>query len=420
MFDYRGHFSLRLDELRATGGYRNFLDIERVAGSFPAAIRHRGAGEPQPVTVWCSNDYLGMGQHPEVLAAMRATLDATGAGSGGSRNISGTSHLHGRLEAELADLHGKESALLFPSGYSANDAALTVLGRLLPGAVILSDALNHASLIAGIRHSGADKRVFRHNDAAHLDSLLAEIPRDRPKVVVLESVYSMDGDIAPLRELAAVARRHGALTFLDEVHAVGIYGPRGAGIAARDGVAGGFDVVMGTLAKAFGVAGGYIAGDAEIVDAVRSFASAFIFTTSPAPVVVAGALAAVVHLKRSTVERDVLFRHSALLHRLLRQARIPVVSDATHLVPVLVGDARQCARIAADLLEEYGLYVQPINAPSVPAGTERLRVTPTPAHTPERIEEFATALDKLWTRHGLPRLEAPRVADRSDALLLTH
>lgn len=410
MFDYVEFFASQLDDLRDRGGYRTFLEVERLAGSFPAALKH-GPGPGRRIRVWCSNDYLGMGQHPLVLEAMKRAVDESGAGSGGSRNISGNHRYHVELERELADLHGMESALVFPTGYSANDAALTVLASRLPGCVVLSDELNHASMIAGIRHSGAEKLIFRHNDPEHLEELLAGTDPAVPKIVALESVYSMESDVAPLARVAELARSYGAFTYLDEVHAVGMYGPRGAGKAAELGLEGRFDVVQGTLAKAFGAAGGYIAGPAPVVDAVRSFASAFIFTTSLPPAVAAGALAAVRHLKRSEKERSRLHEKAALLHSLLRELGIPVVSDDAHIVPVLIGDARACREVAEELLERHGFYVQPINAPSVPPGTERLRVTPTPQHEDGEIVAFADALDDIWRRADLPRrLSAEPVA----------
>jgi 5-aminolevulinate synthase len=405
LYDYRGFFAAEIETLKVLGNYRTYLDIERRAGEFPHALSH-GSGPDAPgrrISVWCSNDYLGMGQHPLVLEAMRKAIDESGAGSGGSRNISGTNHYHVLLEAELADLHGTEAALIFPTGYSANDAALTVLAGRLPGCLVFSDELNHASMIAGIKHSGAEKRIFRHNDAGHLEELLAAADPALPKIVALESIYSMESDRAPLERIAGIARTHGALLYLDEVHAVGMYGPRGAGLAAELGIADRFDVIQGTLAKAFGIAGGYVAGPASIVDAVRSFASAFIFTTSPPPAVAAGALAAVRHLKRSDRERGDLRSKAALLHRLLSERGIPVVSDAAHIVPVLVGDAVKCRNVASALLDRYGIYVQPINSPSVPVGTERLRVTPTPHHTEEQIHAFVNALDAIWRELGLHR-----------------
>ncbi|WKX07872.1 5-aminolevulinate synthase [Streptomyces sp. NL15-2K] len=395
-------FTSEIRDLERQGGYRTFLEVERLAGAFPAALKH-GPGTGRRISVWCSNDYLGMGQHPLVLEAMKRAVDESGAGSGGSRNISGNHRYHVELERELADLHGMESALIFPSGYAANDAALTVLAGRLPGCVVLSDELNHASMIAGIRHSGAEKQIFRHNDLDHLEELLAGTDPALPKIIALESVYSMESDVAPLERVAELARAYGAFTYLDEVHAVGMYGPRGAGKAAELGLEGRFDVVQGTLAKAFGTAGGYVAGPAPVVDAIRSFAAAFIFTTSLPPAIAAGSLAAVRHLKRSEEERRQLRDKSQLLHGLLGEYGIPVVSDEAHIVPVLVGDSLGCRDVAGELLERHGCYVQPINAPSVPVGTERLRVTPTPHHEDDEIAAFAAALNGIWERAELPR-----------------
>ncbi len=402
MYDYRGFFAAEIEALKERGGYRTFLDIERQAGSFPHALCY-GPDNGRRISVWCSNDYLGMGQHPLVLEAMRKAIDDSGAGSGGSRNISGNNHYHVLLEEELADLHGTEAALIFPSGYAANDAALTVLAGRLPGCVVLSDELNHASMIAGIKHSGAEKLIFRHNDVDHLEELLAGTDPSLPKIVAMESIYSMESDVAPLERISELCREYGAFTYLDEVHAVGMYGPRGAGKAAEMGIADRFDVVQGTLAKAFGIAGGYVAGPASVIDAIRSFASAFIFTTSLPPAVAAGALAAVRHLKRSDHERTQMKAKAKLLHSLLRDRGIPVVSEEAHIVPVLVGDSQKCREVAAELMDRNGIYVQPINSPSVPTGTERLRVTPTPHHCEDQIHWFANALDAVWTRAGLPR-----------------
>jgi 5-aminolevulinate synthase len=403
VYDYVNFFSEEIEKLKDRGGYRTFLQIERQSGHFPAALSY-GPGRDKHISVWCSNDYLGMGQHPDVLEAMKQAICESGAGSGGSRNISGNIRYHVQLEKELAELHGKEAALVFPSGYVANDAALTVLAGRLPRCVVLSDELNHASMIAGIRHSGAEKHVFRHNDLDHLEELLAGTDPALPTVVALESIYSMESDIAPLERVAELAEQYGAFTYLDEVHAVGMYGPQGAGKAAEQGLAERFDVIQGTLAKAFGTAGGYIAGPAPIVDAVRSFASAFIFTTSLPPAVAAGALAAVRHLRRSDEERRSLHARAAQLQKLLRHRAIPVVSEAAHIVPVLVGDAAKCRDVAAELLDRHGFYVQPINSPSVPAGSERLRVTPTPAHSEAEVVAFADALDLAWENADLPRV----------------
>ncbi|MGW1865291.1 5-aminolevulinate synthase [Streptomyces mauvecolor] len=409
MFSYVDFFSAEISKLREQGGYRTFLEIERRAGEFPGALKH-GPGPGRRISVWCSNDYLGMGQHPLVIESMKRAVDESGAGSGGSRNISGNSHYHVRLEEELADLHGAEAALIFPSGYSANDAALSVLAGRLPGCVVFSDELNHASMIAGIRHSGAEKHVFRHNDTDHLEELLAGTDRELPKLIALESVYSMESDVAPLERIAELAETYNAFTYLDEVHAVGMYGPHGAGKAAELGIADRFDVIQGTLAKAFGAAGGYVAGPAPVIDAVRSFATAFIFTTSLPPAVAAGALAAVRHLKRSDREREQLRAKAELLQGLLREYGIPVVSDEAHIVPVLIGDSDKCRVVASELLEQHGIYVQPINSPSVPAGSERLRVTPTPQHSDDEVVAFACALNGIWERVGLPRFLAEPVA----------
>ncbi|MEV5953330.1 5-aminolevulinate synthase [Streptomyces sp. NPDC051987] len=396
-------------ELEELGEHkRSFLEIGRRAGRFPSAMARTGTtGPDQEISVWCSNDYLGMGQHPSVLEAMKTTIDAFGAGSGGSRNIGGTNYYHVLLEDELAALHHKESALVFSSGYTANDGALTVLAGRHPDTLVFSDALNHASIIDGLRHSRAEKVIFRHNDTAHLAELLAAADPDRPKLIVLESVYSMSGDIAPLEEIADLADRHHATTFLDEVHAVGMYGPEGAGISASLGIADRFTVIMGTMAKGFGTAGGYIAGPAPLVEAVRSFSRPFIFTTSLPPATAAGALAAVQHLRSSDVERTRLATNARLLHRLLGERGIPFVSPDSHIVSVLVRDDLKCQRASAMLLQRHGIYVQAINAPSVRAGEEILRVAPSATHTTSDVEKFAEALDGIWEELGLPRNGTP-------------
>lgn len=400
--NYDTCFAEQLDVLRQEGRYREFAELERRAGEFPRVMRHH-AGGIAPAMVWCSNDYLGMGQHPEVLAAMHAALDRYGAGAGGTRNISGTSHLHVELERELADLHGTEAALLFNSGYMSNWASLSTLAARLPGCVLVCDQLIHASMIEGVRHSRAEKRIFRHNDLADLERILAAIGPDRPKLVVIESVYSMDGDIAPLAAIADLAERYGALTYLDEVHAVGMYGPRGGGVSERDGVAHRFGVIEGTLGKAFGVMGGYVAGSAVLCDFLRSFASGFIFTTALPPVLAAGAIASIRHLKRSDVERQTQRARVALLRRLLDEAGIPHLANPSHIVPVMVGEAARCKAISDRLLEAHGIYVQPINYPTVARGTERLRFTPGPLHSEADIAGLVDALSAVWTELGLRR-----------------
>jgi len=395
--DYDSIFRAAIERLHDEGRYRVFIDILRTKGSYPNAQCFGGNG-PKPITVWCSNDYLGMGQHPAVVEAMEKALHEVGAGSGGTRNIGGNTHYHVELEAELASLHGKEGALLFTSGYVSNEAALSTLGKLLPGCVVFSDELNHASMIAGIKNSGCDKRIFRHNDLAHLEELLASEDADRPKLIAFESVYSMDGDIAPIGAICELAERYGALTYLDEVHAVGMYGPSGGGISERDGVAERVTIVEGTLGKAFGVMGGYVAADKTIIDCIRSYAPGFIFTTSLSPVLVAGALASVRHLKQSSEEREAQQRSAALLKAKFAAAKLPLMPSVTHIVPLLVGCPVKAKRISDILLAEYGLYVQPINFPTVPRGTERLRFTPGPHHSPEMMDELTSALVEIWDR----------------------
>jgi 5-aminolevulinate synthase len=386
-------------KLKADGRYRIFAELERRAGAFPAA-RHHGI-DGADVTVWCSNDYLGMGQHPTVLAAMHEAIDRCGAGAGGTRNISGTHVYHAALEAELADLHGKEGALVFSSGFVSNETTLETLAKLLPGLIFYSDALNHASIIAGIRHSGAEKRIFRHNDADHLARLMAADDPARPKLVVFESVYSMDGDISPIARICDVAERHGAMTYLDEVHAVGMYGPRGGGVAERDGVMRRLDVIEGTLGKAFGVMGGYITGSAALIDAIRSHAPGFIFTTALPPAVAAGALASIRHLKTSDVERRRQQERAARLKRQLAAAGLPVMPSQTHIVPVFVGEAVACKMATDHLLAMHRIYIQPINFPTVPRGTERLRITPTPLHDDAAMDRLVGALRETWSTLGL-------------------
>ncbi|PZO88271.1 MAG: 5-aminolevulinate synthase [Sphingomonas sanxanigenens] len=396
--DYNHVFAQAIDRLHAEGRYRVFIDILRNKGMFPNARCFAGHNGPKPITVWCSNDYLAMGQHPKVIAAMEEALHDVGAGSGGTRNIGGNTHYHVDLEEELADLHGKEGALLFTSGYVSNEATLSTLAKLLPGCIIFSDELNHASMIAGIRNSGCEKRVFRHNDLDHLEKLLAEAPKGVAKLIAFESVYSMDGDIAPIAEICDLADKYNALTYLDEVHAVGMYGPRGGGISDRDAVAHRLTIIEGTLGKAFGVMGGYVAADRQIIDVIRSYAPGFIFTTSLSPVLVAGVLASVRHLKSSSVEREGQQAAAARLKAMMRDAGLPVMNSTTHIVPLLVGDPVKAKKISDILLAEYGVYVQPINYPTVPRGTERLRFTPGPAHNEDMMRELVEALTEIWDR----------------------
>ena len=399
--DYNRVFSQAIDRLHAEGRYRVFIDILRNKGSYPNARCFAGHNGPKPITVWCSNDYLAMGQHPKVIAAMEEALHDVGAGSGGTRNIGGNTHYHVDLEAELADLHGKDSSLLFTSGYVSNEATLGTLGKILPGCIIFSDELNHASMIAGIRNSGCEKRVWRHNDLAHLEELLAAEDPDAPKLIAFESVYSMDGDVADIAAVCDLADKYNALTYCDEVHAVGMYGARGGGITERDGVADRVTIIEGTLGKAFGVMGGYITASRDIVDVIRSYAPGFIFTTSLSPVLVAGVLASVRHLKGSSEERDAQQAGAALLKSLFAEAGLPVMDTVTHIVPLMVGDPVKAKRISDILLAEYGVYVQPINYPTVPRGTERLRFTPGPAHTAEMMRELTQAMVEIWGRMEL-------------------
>lgn len=400
--DYAKTLGEALGAVKEEGRYRVFTDIVRHRGSFPRATYHMPSGE-RDIIVWCSNDYLGMGQHPDVLAAMHEAIDLVGAGSGGTRNISGTTHYHVELEREIADLHQKESSLLFTSGYSANDATLSTLARIFGDVVTISDEMNHASMIEGIKRGGAPKRVWRHNDLAHLESLLEDLDPDQPKIVAFESVYSMDGDIAPIGEICDLAQRYNALTYLDEVHAVGLYGPRGGGIAERDGVLDKVDIIEGTLAKGFGVMGGYIAGSSTLIDVVRSYAPGFIFSTSLSPVLVAGVLAAVRHLKVSHAERDRHQERAATLRKMMAAAGLPVMMCESHIVPVMVGDPVVCKQVSDDLLQNHNIYVQPINYPTVPRGSERLRFTPCPLHTDEMMRDLVSALDQVWTQRNIRR-----------------
>ncbi len=410
--NYQRFFEEAVDQVHAERRYRVFADLERIVGRFPRAI-WRSEGKAEEITVWCSNDYLGMGQHPEVIAAMQNAAGSMGSGAGGTRNISGTNHPLVELEAELADLHGKEAALVFTSGFVSNEAAISTIARLLPNCLILSDELNHASMIEGVRRSGAEKKVFRHNDLDHLESLLKAAGRERAKLIVFESVYSMDGDIAPIKEIADLADKYNAMTYIDEVHAVGMYGDHGGGITEREGLAHRIDVIEGTLAKAFGTLGGYITGTAAIIDAVRSYAPGFIFTTALPPSIAAAAATSIRHLKASLSERDAQQRQAQRTKDVLSDAGLPVMPSVTHIVPVLVGDPELCKMASDRLLAKHGIYIQPINYPTVPRGTERLRITPTPFHSDELIEGLKGALMETWEALGIPFHDAsqPRVAE---------
>ena len=403
--DYGLALDTALNRLHDEGRYRTFIDIERRRGAYPEAVWRRPDGSEQTITVWCGNDYLGMGQHPVVLAAMHEALEATGAGSGGTRNISGTTVYHKALEAELADLHQKEAALVFTSAYVANDATLSTLRAIFPGLIIYSDALNHASMIEGVRRGGGEKRIFRHNDLVHLRALLAADDPAAPKLIAFESIYSMDGDFGPIAGICDLAAEFGALTYIDEVHAVGMYGPRGAGVAERDGQMHRIDIINGTLAKAYGVMGGYIAASARMVDAVRSYAPGFIFTTSLPPAIAAGAAASVRHLKTDGALRDAQQLHARILKMRLKGLGMPIIDHGSHIVPLHVGDPVHCKMLSDMLLETFGIYVQPINFPTVPRGTERLRFTPSPVHGAARIEVLVNAMDKLWAQCALNRAE---------------
>jgi 5-aminolevulinate synthase len=404
--DYEAHFQTCIDGVKAEGRYRYFATLERIAGRFPKALYHAPDGSKKEVTVWCSNDYLGMGQHPKVIEAGRAALENSGTGAGGTRNISGTTRYHVALEESVADLHGKEAGLTFSSGYVANEGALATLGKLLPDCAIFSDAMNHASMIHGIKDSRCEKFIYRHNDMEHLESLLKSVDAKRPKIIAFESLYSMDGDIAPLRETIELAEKYGAMTYLDEVHAVGVYGPRGGGVAEERGLMDRIDIIEGTFGKAYGAMGGYIAGKRAIVDAIRCFSSNFIFTTSLPPAVLASAHAAVEHLKVSQIERQKVRINTQMLKDLLTRADLPFMQGPSHIVPLVVGEPNCCRELTDILMREYNLYVQPINFPTVPRGTERLRLTATAAHSKEDIESLANVLSHLWSTHHALRAVA--------------
>lgn len=400
MIDYNTFFSEKIQTIKDEGRYRVFADIERIVGRFPKALYRNEAGDEKEITIWCSNDYLGMGQNPKVIKAMQDAAMQCGTGAGGTRNISGTTHYHVLLEQSLADLHQKEDALLFTSGYVSNEASLSALGQVMPEAIILSDEKNHASMIAGIRQSKVEKAIFRHNDLDHLEALLAAQPLDRPKIIAFESVYSMDGDIAPIKDICDLADKYQALTYIDEVHAVGMYGARGAGVAEREGLMDRIDIIEGTLGKAYGVMGGYIAGKREIIDCIRSVASGFIFTTAHSPALLAACLASVEHLKLSQIERQQHQERANELKEMMRESGLPIIEGPSHIVPVMIGDAVLCKEISDTLLDSYNIYVQPINYPTVPVGTERLRFTPSPYHTTEDMAYLVTSLKTLMGTHS--------------------
>ncbi len=417
VMNYQRFFEEAIDQIHAERRYRVFADLERIAGEFPRAI-WRSNGHAEEITVWCSNDYLGMGQHPDVIATMQNAAGRMGSGAGGTRNISGTNHPLVELEHELADLHGKEAALVFTSGFVSNEAAISTIARLLPNCLIISDELNHASMIEGVRRSGAEKKIFRHNDVAHLESLLQAAGRERAKLVVFESVYSMDGDIAPIEKIVALAEKYNAMTYVDEVHAVGMYGPRGGGITEQEGLADRIDIIEGTLAKAFGTLGGYITGTRTVVDAVRSYAPGFIFTTALPPSIAAAATTAIRHLKSSQEERDGQQRQAQRTKDVLSAAGLPVMASPTHIVPVLVGDPELCKMASDRLLGLHGIYIQPINYPTVPRGTERLRITPTPFHSDALINALQDALVETWDALGIPYGDTGRPAvAKSDRII---